>query len=103
MAKKIICEWCSESFKTQGGLDWHTEAHLREAGLLLSLDAEWQGVPIFISEKPGKYLLVLPAVTRLGDQDPDTLESTMQKDLVRAKEVTDIINKVNEELPPVSG
>ena len=101
MSNRVECEWCDDTFRSQNGLDWHMEnSHLQEFGLVINLDIEWRGVPMHITEKPGEYLLVLPAITKLGHQDPDTVEDTMHKDMLRSKEVLDVIKRVNEQLPP---
>ena len=99
MANRFECEVCSKTFRSESGLDWHTEqSHLRDEGLLVTLDVKWRGIPMYTVEKPGEFCIVIPAITRVGAQDPDTLEATMQQDINRTQEIIHAINNVNEKL-----
>ena len=101
MANRVECEWCDDTFRSQNGLDWHMErTHLQDFGLIVTLDIKWRGIPMLIQEKPGEYCLVLPAITKIGHQDPDTVDETMHQDMLRTKEVMEVIMRVNEQLPP---
>ena len=55
MGSNIECESCSGKFRTEPGLEWHTEnMRLKEAGLLFTMAPKWQCVPTYTAEMPGK-------------------------------------------------
>lgn len=81
MAKKVVCEWCSETFRSEAGLEWHMQGQLKIAGLLISLDPDWRGVPHYTVEKPGDFYIAVASIyTQHAREDEEEFWGAFAKD-----------------------
>ena len=93
MAQSFACGWCASSFKTEDGLQWHVESHLREWGLVVYLDPKWGGLGISISELPGECLIVLPALSS-PDMPEEELVAAIKADIARFGPIVRAVEQV---------
>ena len=95
MSETLTCQWCGNSFKTEDGLQWHVEAHQREAGLVIYLRPEWAAVGTSIGGVPGKYLIVLPSLVTDETAEED-VPATLKRDLDRFRPIIEVIKRQQE-------